>query len=72
VDSKVTKNYIIPYTVEWLGLLYKQKLKPYTLVIILRDPVLYKNKIINLETGPVEVSIKKQSVIVNFNILPFR
>jgi hypothetical protein len=58
VDSKVTKNYIIPNTVKWLGLLYKQKLKPYTLVTILGDLVLYRDRIINLETGPVEVSIK--------------
>jgi hypothetical protein len=34
-------------------MLYKQKLKPYTLVTILGEPVLYKDKIINLKTGPV-------------------
>jgi hypothetical protein len=51
VDNKVIKNHIISNTVEQLGLLYKQKLKPYTLVIILRELVLYKDKIINLETG---------------------
>jgi hypothetical protein len=50
-------------------LLYKQKLKPYTLVTILGDPVLYKSRIINLKIGPVKVSIKRQSIIVNFNIL---
>jgi hypothetical protein len=49
VDNKVIKNYIIPKVVERLGLLYKQKLKPYTLVIILEDLVLYKDRIINLE-----------------------
>jgi hypothetical protein len=32
-------------------MLYRQKLEPYTLVIILRDPVLYKDEIINLKTG---------------------
>jgi hypothetical protein len=31
-------------------MLYRQKLKPYTLITILRDPVLYKDRIINLET----------------------
>jgi hypothetical protein len=46
-------------TVEQLGLLYKQKLKPYTLVIILGDLVLYKDRIINLEIGLVEVNIKE-------------
>jgi hypothetical protein len=53
VDSKVTKNYITPSTVKWLGLPYRQKLEPYTLVIILGELVLYKDRIINLETGPV-------------------
>jgi hypothetical protein len=37
--------------------------------MILGDLVLYKDSIINLETGPVKISVKKQSVIVNFNIL---
>jgi hypothetical protein len=69
VDSKVIKNYITPSTVEWLELLYRQKLKPYTLVTILRDLVPYKDRIINLKTRLVKVSIKGQSIIVNFNIL---
>jgi hypothetical protein len=50
VNSGVIKNYITPNTVEWLRMLYKQKLKLYTLVIILGDPVLYKDGMINLET----------------------
>jgi hypothetical protein len=40
-------------------LLYKQKLKPYTLITILGDLVLYKDRIINLETGPVQINIKE-------------
>jgi hypothetical protein len=40
-------------------MLYRQKLEPYTLVIILGDLVLYKDRIINLETGLVEISIKR-------------
>jgi hypothetical protein len=51
-------------------LLYRQKLEPYTLVIISGDLVLYRDGIINLKTKPVEVSIKGQNIIVNFNILP--
>jgi hypothetical protein len=51
VDSKVTKNYITLSTVEWLRLLYRQKLESYTLVTILGDLVLYKDGIINLEIG---------------------
>jgi hypothetical protein len=58
VDSRATKNYIAPSIVEWLGLLYRQKLEPYALVIILGDPVLYKDRIINLKTKLVKVSIK--------------
>jgi CTP synthase (UTP-ammonia lyase) len=50
-------------------LLYRQKLKPYTLVTISEDLVLYKDRIINLKTKPVEVSVKGQSITVNFNIL---
>jgi hypothetical protein len=51
VDSRVTKNYIAPSTVEQLGLLYRQKLKPYALITILRDLVLYRDGIINLKIG---------------------
>ena len=51
MDSKAIRNHIIPKVVERLGLLYRQKLEPYTLVTILGDPVLYKDEIINLETG---------------------
>jgi hypothetical protein len=53
-------------------MLYRQKLELYTLVTILGDLVLYKDRIINLETKLVEVSIKGQSIIVNFNILLLR
>jgi hypothetical protein len=37
--------------------------------MILEDPVLYKDEIINLEIGPVQVNIKRHDIIVNFNIL---
>jgi hypothetical protein len=51
VDSRVIRNHITLKVVERLGLLYRQKLEPYTLVIILGDLVLYRDRIINLETG---------------------
>jgi hypothetical protein len=51
VNSRVIRNHIIPKVVEWLGLLYRQKLEPYALVTILKDPVLYKDGIINIKTG---------------------
>jgi hypothetical protein len=69
MDNRVIRNHITPKIVEWLGLLYKQKLELYTLVTILGEPVLYKDKIINLKIGLVQVSIKKQKIIVNFIIL---
>ena len=37
--------------------------------MILGDLVLYKNGIINIETGLIQVNIKRHNIIVNFNIL---
>jgi hypothetical protein len=37
--------------------------------MILGDLVPYKDKIINLKTGPVQVNIKRRDIIINFNIL---
>jgi hypothetical protein len=59
VDSEAIKNHIIPKVVEQLRMLYRQKLKLYTLVMISGDLVLYKDKIINLEIRPVKISIKE-------------
>ena len=58
MDSKVIRNYIIPQIVEQLGILYKKKEYLYLLVMILGEPVLYKNNIINLEIEPIQVNIK--------------
>ena len=69
VDSRATRNYIILKIVEQLGIPYKEKEKPYLLVTISGEPVLYKNSIINLKTGLIQVNIKRQSIIINFNIL---
>jgi hypothetical protein len=70
VDSGVIRNHIAPKVVERLGLLYRQKLEPYALVTISGDPVPYRDGIINLEIGPVQVNIKRRNIMVNFNILP--
>jgi hypothetical protein len=51
VNSKIIRNHITPKVVERLGLLYRQKLEPYTLVMISGDLVLYRDRIINLEIG---------------------
>ena len=48
-----TRNHIILKVVKQLGILYKEKKKPYLLVTILGEPVLYKNNIINLKTEPI-------------------
>ena len=53
VDSGVIRNYIAPQIAERLGILYKEKEYPYLLVIILGELVLYRDGIINLETGPI-------------------
>ena len=50
VDSRVTRNHIILKVVEQLGILYKEKEKPYLLVTISGELILYKDSIINLET----------------------
>ena len=49
VDSKAIRNHIILKVVKWLGILYREKKKPYLLVTILGELVLYKNSIINLK-----------------------
>ena len=53
MDSRVTRNYITPKTVKWLGILYKKKEHLYLLATILGELVLYKDNIINLEIGPI-------------------
>ena len=53
MDSKVTRNHIVPQTVEQLGILYREKEYLYLLVTILEEPVLYGDGIINLKIGPI-------------------
>ena len=62
--------YIIPQTAEQLGILYIEKEYLYLLITILGELVLYRDGIINLEIELIQVNIKKQSVIINFDILP--
>ena len=59
MDSRVTKNHIILKVVERLGILYREKEKPYLLVTILGELILYKNSIINLKTELIHINIKK-------------
>jgi hypothetical protein len=50
VNSGVIRNYIVPKTVKRLEILYRVKEKPYALVTMLGELVLYRDNIINLET----------------------
>ena len=52
-----------------MGLPYRQKENPYPLITISGDLILYKNSIIHFKTGPVELEIKGQKVVVLFNVL---
>ena len=69
MDSRVIRNHITPKTVKWLEILYREKEHLYPLIIILGELILYKNNIINLEIKPIQINIKRRSIIVNFNIL---
>ena len=55
--------------VKRLEISYKQKEYLYLLVIILGDPISYKNRVIYIKTELVELRIKGQIIIINFNIL---
>jgi len=52
-----------------MGLLYRQKEHLYLLIIILGDQIAYRGGIINLKTGPIQITIKGRPVRVSFNIL---
>ena len=51
VDSRAIRNHIALKVVERLRIPYREKEKPYSLVTILGKLVLYRDSIINLETG---------------------
>ena len=52
-----------------MGLLYRDKENLYLLVTILGDLILYRDSIIWLEIGPVEIEVKGRKLIILFNIL---
>ena len=55
VDSGVIRNHISPKIVKRLGIPYQQKKNLYPLVIILGDPIFYKNRVIYLEIKPIQL-----------------
>ena len=72
MDSKIIRNHISPKMIKRLGLSYKQKKDPYPLITISGDPILYRDRMIYLETGLVELEIEGRSVIISFDVLPLR
>ena len=58
MDSKAIRNYILLATVKRLGIFYRLKKNLYLLVIILGDPISYKNGVIYIKTEPLELRIK--------------
>jgi len=69
VDSGATRNHISLIVIRRIGLPYRQKKNPYLLVTISGDLILYRNGIIYLKTGLVEIEIKGQKIVVLFNVL---
>jgi len=55
-----------------LGLLYKQKEDLYPLVTISGDPIVYRDRIIHFETGPMELELERKRIVISFNVLPLR
>ena len=39
---------------------------------ISRDPILYRDGVIHLKTGPMELKIKGKRIVVSFNVLLLR
>ena len=60
---------MLPIAIKRMGLPHRQKDNLYLLVTILGDLISYKNNIIYLKTGPVEIEIKGWEVVVLFNVL---
>ena len=72
MDSRVIRNHILPAAVKRIGIPYRQKEVPYLLVIILGDPITYRDGIIWLKTEPLSIKLERQTIEVSFNILPLR
>ena len=53
-----------------MGLLYRDKENLYLLVTILGDLILYRDGIIWIETGLVNIEIKGRRISISFDILP--
>ena len=58
MDNKAIRNYILPTTVEKLGVPYKPKKNLYLLVTILENLIFYRNRVIYIKIKPLELKIK--------------
>ena len=69
MDNKVIRNHILPVTIKRIKLFYRQKENLYLLVIILGNSILYRDDIIHFKIGLIKVTIKRQEIVISFNIL---
>ena len=69
MDSRAIRNHILLAVVKRLGLLYRPKERPYPLVTILGDLIIYRDSIIRLKIGQVKIKVKEREIIISFNIL---
>ena len=56
--------------VKRIGIPYRQKEVPYLLVMILGDPITYRDSIIWLKTELLSIKLEGWTIEVSFNILP--
>ena len=59
MDSGAIRNYILLAIIKKLKIPYRLKESLYLLVIILGDPIFYKNGVIYIKTKLLELRIKK-------------
>ena len=69
VNNKAIRNYILLVIIKRLGLPHRQKKDLYPLTTISGDLITYKDGIIYLKTGLVELELKGKRIIILFNIL---
>ena len=69
MDNGAIRNHILPAAIKRMKLPYRQKENPYPLVIISGDPILYGNNMIYFKTGPINIMVKGQEIVISFNVL---
>ena len=63
LDSKAIWNHILPKAIKRLGMAYRQK-DLYPLVIISKDPIIYKDKVIYFEIRLVKLKVEGRHIII--------